>query len=156
MDGYEATQKIRYMSRLWSKSRRPVIIALTASVFEDQKARILEAGCDDFAQKPFYEEVIFDMMARHLGVRYLYESGRDKPLPPADAHPNGAEKISTIPVKWRFDLEQAVNRLDMEAIAALVDEIRETHPVAAETMIRLVDNFQFEDILTLIKEQTGE
>ncbi|MEO1465733.1 MAG: hypothetical protein AAFR89_05815, partial [Cyanobacteria bacterium J06633_1] len=55
------------------------ILALTASAFEEEKAIILSAGCDDFVRKPFKEEVLFDKMTEHLGVQYLYaESNQNK------------------------------------------------------------------------------
>jgi len=60
MNGYEATQRIK----VTTQGQATAIIALTVSV--------LEAGCDDFVRKPFREEEIFDIMKKHLGVRYLY------------------------------------------------------------------------------------
>ena len=39
-----------------------VIIALTASAFEEDRIKILEHGCDDFVRKPFKENDIFVMM----------------------------------------------------------------------------------------------
>ncbi|HEY9602542.1 MAG TPA: response regulator [Allocoleopsis sp.] len=51
-----------------------VIIALTASAFEEQRLAILEAGCDDFLRKPFREEQLFEKIAHYIGVRYTYES----------------------------------------------------------------------------------
>ena len=55
-----------------SKIQPPVIIALTASAFEEDRNKILAAGCDDIVNKPFRKEVIFEKMAQYLGVRYLY------------------------------------------------------------------------------------
>jgi PAS domain S-box-containing protein len=69
MDGYEATKQIK--SHL--KGQATVIIALTASAFEEDRTMILSAGCDDFVRKPFQEEVLLEKIATHLGVRYVYE-----------------------------------------------------------------------------------
>jgi len=35
-------------------------------------------GCDDFVRKPFHTEAMFDIMAKHLGVGYIYQ---DQELP---------------------------------------------------------------------------
>lgn len=69
MDGYEATKSIKADL----KGRATVIIALTASAFEEERHLVLSAGCDDFVRKPFREQVIFEKMAQYLGVRYIYE-----------------------------------------------------------------------------------
>ena len=53
MDGYEATQRIKATT----KGQATAIIAITASVLEEEKMVVLSAGCDDFIRKPFREEV---------------------------------------------------------------------------------------------------
>ncbi len=69
MDGFEATRRIKSSEQ----GQQTVIIALTASAFEEDRARILAAGCDDFVRKPFRDSDIFEHMAKHLGVQYQYE-----------------------------------------------------------------------------------
>ncbi len=70
MDGYEATRRIK--TRPEGQSTK--IIALTAGAFEENQARVLAAGCDDFVCKPFREHEIFDALHRCLGVRFIYEA----------------------------------------------------------------------------------
>ncbi|MGL6140159.1 MAG: ATP-binding protein, partial [Planktothrix sp.] len=64
MDGYEATKYIKSTT----KGNATAIIALTASVLEEEKAIVLSAGCDDFMRKPFKESSIFNMLNKYLGV----------------------------------------------------------------------------------------
>jgi len=40
---------------------------------EEENAIVLSAGCDDFVRKPFAEHSIFDILAKHLGVKYILE-----------------------------------------------------------------------------------
>jgi len=70
MDGVEATRRIRQWER---ENGRPAmtIVALTASAFEDDRNRCLEAGMDDFLAKP----VIFDELLAVLG-KWLPQDGR--------------------------------------------------------------------------------
>ncbi|WP_204101786.1 MULTISPECIES: response regulator, partial [Spirulina sp. CCY15215] len=69
MDGFTATQKIKATTQ----GQATAVIALTASVLEEERAVVLSAGCDDFLRKPFREDQIFQAMEKHLGVRYIYE-----------------------------------------------------------------------------------
>ncbi|NJK39589.1 MAG: response regulator [Oscillatoriales cyanobacterium SM2_3_0] len=68
MDGYEATRMIRASPQ----GKSTVIIALTASAFEQDRGAVLAAGCNDFVRKPFRESIIFEKMAQYLGIRYRY------------------------------------------------------------------------------------
>jgi CheY-like chemotaxis protein len=71
MDGYEATRLIqRWCAETHQPS--PKIVALTASVFEEQRSQILDAGCDDVISKPFKVKELLLTIAQHLGVRYIY------------------------------------------------------------------------------------
>ena len=67
MDGYDATKQIKSTP----KGNRTKIIALTASVLEEEKAVILAAGCDDFVRKPFRDSNIFEAIKKNLGVEYI-------------------------------------------------------------------------------------
>jgi CheY-like chemotaxis protein/nitrogen-specific signal transduction histidine kinase len=69
IDGYETTRQIKATARGW----KTVIIAVTASVLDEERGSIYAAGCDDLLCKPFKEQVLFSKLAEHLGVRYLYE-----------------------------------------------------------------------------------
>ena len=49
MDGLEATRKIIEMYG----TSRPVIIAMTAGAYEEDKQKCMAAGMDDYITKPF-------------------------------------------------------------------------------------------------------
>jgi FixJ family two-component response regulator len=59
---------------------------LSANAFVKTQELAMSNGFDDFVAKPFPEAVIFEKMALHLGVRYIYEedsaieSERDEPV----------------------------------------------------------------------------
>ena len=69
MDGYEATRNIRALP---NGSSIP-ILAPSASVFIDDKNKMLHAGCNDVIFKPYRKEEIFNAMKQYLDINYLYK-----------------------------------------------------------------------------------
>jgi len=152
MDGYEATKRIKQAVG----GQATTIIALTASTFEHDRKEILAAGCDDFVRKPFREADIFEPMAKYLGVQYLYEDELIQPIPanPAKASYT-VECFAQCPTALLDELKQAVIRLNMEQIERSVQQIRSYSAECADALTRMVENFDYQTILSLI-EQTGE
>ncbi len=68
-DGREATLEILQMNL----ENPPKIIALTASVFEEEKQFFLQSGFNDFLIKPFEVNNIFECIHKHLSVKFIYE-----------------------------------------------------------------------------------
>ncbi|MGE5656703.1 MAG: response regulator [Actinomycetota bacterium] len=166
MDGIEATKQIRAREKaamtteVSSPPRFPtVIIALTASAFEEKRSDILAAGCDEFVRKPFKEEELFAMMARYLGVRYLYE---ELPLPtPPIAGKRYAlyEKpdsfflplLEQMPLAWVQELHQAANEVNEDLVRLLLEQIPDSSPTLAETLKDLLEDFRLDRLVHLAR-----
>jgi CheY-like chemotaxis protein len=154
MDGHEAAQRIKATP----KGDATVVIALTATAFEEDREQILLEGCDDFVRKPFRKEDIYEMLVKHLGVRFLYE---EEPAPPASAEPAepayvpSAEALAALPASWLADLEQATTKADLNLILSLVDQIRDDDPALADGLAELARTYRYRDILALIEEAGG-
>ena len=65
MDGFEATRRLREPASGVLDSRIPVI-ALTASAFQEDRQRCLEAGMSDFLTKPIDRVALAETLS-HLG-----------------------------------------------------------------------------------------
>ncbi|ERT06180.1 sensory box protein [Lyngbya aestuarii BL J] len=157
LDGYEATRQIRQLEQQnqASASSRTVIIALTASAFNEQKQAAIEAGCDDFVCKPLQVTLIFNKMTEYLGVQYLYQK-----IEQASPTVNGENDLSqiqsqltTLSSEWKFRLEEAVLSLDGEAINQLIQEILPEHEKLANYLKFYTENFNYEPILKLLETQ---
>ncbi len=167
MDGLQATREIRTResemgNREWAIGNEEtsistphiVIIALTASVFEEQSPEILAAGCDDFVRKPFNENVIFEKIAQYLGVRYIYEDlpqsttfcRRFKAIS-KESESFILEKMRLMPSSWVVDLEQAAKSLDEEMILQLISQIPKNNVSLAEALKDLLQDFRLDIIL---------
>jgi DNA-binding response OmpR family regulator len=125
-----------------------VIIALTASAFEEQRTAILSVGCDDLIRKPFRENLLFEAIARHLGVRYLYEAQEQSFITESSTPPSALtrEALNVMSTEWLQQLYQAALSMDDQQIVELTAQIPETQASLASTLRNLVDNFRL-DIL---------
>ena len=148
MNGYEATSQIR--SR--SATRSPAIIALTASTSEEERALFRESGCDDFVGKPFTENTIFEKVAQHLGVRYIYQN----PPPASESFRLTADSLRVMSDSWLEQVEQAAACLDAELLTELLEEIPPEHSDLNRTLQQQVDDFNFGRIINLIEKSKSK
>jgi len=166
MDGLEATKLIRKLETQFAETedsdiQSPVrgripILVLTAHVFEDEKAGILAAGCDDIISKPFQEAEIFDVMKRHLGVQYRYEHAERAGFG-NDEEPSGdwltAENLANLPNEDMLtELKQAVINLDVDLCQAVINRIRTVNVHIGDRMTKLAKEYQFENILAIVSQ----
>ncbi|NJO41001.1 MAG: response regulator [Cyanobacteria bacterium CRU_2_1] len=149
MDGYEATRQIRAMSNTHS----PVIIALTASVFEEKREAVLAAGCNDFVRKPFRETVIFEKIADYLNVDYLHEEIKPFNLSTQAAiNPQtnlASTAIQVMPIAWITALHQAAIQVDSDVLVQLIQEIPEVHRELTQSLTTMVEQFDYDKIIAL-------
>ena len=155
LDGYETTQKIRASA----EGNEVIIVALTASAFEQDRGAVLEAGCNDFVGKPFREEVIFEKLADYLGVRYIYRHQTDSMNlnPPLNSEAI-RDKIEPVQLQimspeWRSQMQQAALVGRDRQMLELIRAIPETHASVARALTQMVENFEFDRIAELITSQ---
>ncbi len=145
MDGYEATRQIK--AKAQAAGREVVVVALTASAFEEDRDAILGAGCDDFVRKPFRENDIFDVLTRHLGVRFTYEEEEADAVVSETPTAELSAAFHAQPDDWRSDFRQALIELDGNQMAALVAQIQASAPALADAMRQWLRDFEYEKIM---------
>ena len=144
MDGYEATKQIKASA----KGQATAVIALTASAFDEEKVIVLSAGCNDFLRKPFKEAEIFDLLHKHLGVRFVYEQ---------EHHAHEAicaetltpEALAGLPDALITALQRAVESLDIEMAQRVVDQIRPRNEALADALAISIKNYRFDTLQAL-------
>jgi CheY-like chemotaxis protein len=151
LDGYAATRHIKGTLR----GQATVVIALTASAFEHDRAMILSVGCDDFVRKPVKESELFDKLEAHLGVRFVYSS-EDAP---------GADPVVTtsalpldlrhLPEAVRGELRAAAEQLNGRAVGAILQRLRATDAPLSDGLGALVSAYRFDAVLALLDEADG-
>ncbi len=149
VDGFGMAQYIRDHEL----ERSTVLIALSASVFEEERARILAAGCDDFLPKPFRESDIFAKVAYYLKVEYIYDTPvSEDPVLGSQDLSQLSDSLCQMPPDWIEHLKQAATRVDDQQVIGLIADIPDSLSNLSEGLMYLVNEFQFEQILLLIQE----
>ncbi|MEG4303019.1 PAS domain S-box protein [Microcoleus sp. D3_18a_C4] len=146
VDGYTATKRIREHSQ----GQETVIIALTASAFEEEREKALMAGCDDFISKPFQERIVFDKLAQHLGVEYIYKVvGKDSQKLLVDSL--SPEDLAVMSSQWLEQMYQAAYYVDPEVMNELIKQIPPSKSTLSSSLIDSLNNFKYDQIMDLIR-----
>ncbi|RZM82787.1 GAF domain-containing protein [Leptolyngbya iicbica] len=154
MDGYAATRRIRQLER--DRQLPPtVILALTATAFEESHADIIAAGCDAILRKPFQAKDLFNLMKTHLNLQYRYVT--DAPISaPAEAAATNTDalikSLAAMSPEWREQLRQAATRCSDTAIRTLIEQIHSDYSMLADKLYQLTDVFRFDQVLGLLEE----
>ncbi len=164
MDGYEAVKRIRneelklekinnsksyntQAEKQEPKLKIP-IIALTASVFEEERDHVIAIGCDDFVRKPFKESVIFDTMAKYLKVQYVYD-GDISYTENDQRNILTRDDINRIPDDLLTELEKAAKILNVDS--TLIKRISGFDKTMGKTVSEMVKGFQYDKLIELLQ-----
>ncbi len=152
MDGMEATRRLKALPL--GKSTK--IIALTASVFDEERVKVLAAGCDDLVRKPIHADRIFEVLSKHTGAQYIYaDIVAEQTLSTLYLLSSDEMKtaLSTIPPELVVRLSEAIVLGDMAVIERSISEVRGYHTALAGTLHKMAQRFQFEELLELLREE---
>lgn len=150
MDGYEATREIKQMT----KGQNSIIIAVSASAFDQDVERIHSAGCDDFVSKPFKESEVFEKMHQHLGLEYVYEDlTQENGSAAIQDNDDVFEGIQELPLEWINAMKEAVELSDYTKMCSLTMQIRDKHAILADMIQKEVDLFNFEKIIKALQKE---
>ena len=149
MDGLQATLKIKATPN----GKEIAIVALTASTLSEDRSQVLAAGCDDFLRKPFKEADIFELMHKHIGVRYIYEDVKEPVSDEAAAQEVlTPETLATLPDDLLTQMHQAALDLDIELMQDYIIQVQKQNEPLANALLQLANQFQYERLLDLLEQ----
>ncbi|WP_323299820.1 hypothetical protein [Crocosphaera sp. UHCC 0190] len=90
-------------------------------------------------------------MAKHLGVRYIYEETKESQSP-EDNYTLQAKDLKVMSAEWLGQLEEAGINLDDKLMLSLIAKIPPTEQNLSEALRDLVNDFRVDQILGLIKQ----
>jgi PAS domain S-box-containing protein len=156
MDGYEATRVIKTREITYGNNAQPIIIALTANAFEEQREAMITAGCDDLINKPFREEQILEQLSKYLGVQFLYQQESHQSLNTDQQNQeqnltseNLLPLLSQMSDEWVAEVHNAAAQCSDDLILQLIDQMPSKNTNLQRFLTDLANNFQFEKIMEL-------
>lgn len=155
MDGSKAAQKIRSMPR----GTETMMIAVTASVFEEERVSILSAGFDDFIRKPFDRKELLEIIQKSLGIQYLYADSDNNGHLNEGVFPTNTFALSNIdtsalgqmPSEWLQALYDAALTCSHSSVRQLMDQIPEGQQSLSDTLTEWIEDFRYDKIVTSIE-----
>jgi CheY-like chemotaxis protein len=136
MNGFEAVEIIR------KDFKDLPIIAISANVFEADKQKSLQAGCNAFLPKPIEEQQLFSVLVEYLDLEWVYEE--EQVIEKETLIPPPAENLEKL-----YELAMMG---DMRAIKDFAMQLDGEYAVFAGKLIELANGFEDEVILSLVEE----
>ncbi len=123
LDGYEATQKIR---RLEGQLKNTIVIAMTANVMIEDRARCLEVGMNDYISKPVRKEELAAKLNHwsqviHAGAVPTIE--RNPTIHPATQEDDGVRGNQLIDWKYLRKLSDGNQAFELELLETLSEAL---------------------------------
>jgi PAS domain S-box-containing protein len=137
--------------------KRTIIIAVTASAFEEERQKTLSVGCDDFIRKPFTQEVLLEKLSEHLGLKYTsrIETINTGVIDQStQMFANVAEVVSHLSQmspEWLQQIHYAAASCSDEVILQLLNQIPSDNDPVFQVFKDLANNYQFEKIMELTR-----
>ena len=146
LNGEEATKRIRKLPN----GKDVIIIGLTASIFEEDKKQLLEAGMDEIILKPYDLEDIYKILHKYFGLDYIYEDTTASKGIHTFSHKefiNALEKIDRTLLQELYDKALL---LEKEEIEKVIKKISKQDPAFAQMLLYLVDEMQYGTIINSV------
>ena len=149
LDGLAATAVIRSLP-----GPQPRIVALTAAAFNEDRSRMLAAGCNEVIRKPYRDEDLLELIERLLGVRFSWISPADGvDLPATLPRDECLARLSLVSQVERDRLRHALVIGEPESCTGILTSWNDRELVAALHL--LVTTFSFELVLRYLEEIDG-
>ncbi|WP_295449399.1 ATP-binding protein [uncultured Thiodictyon sp.] len=154
MSGQDATRRIKAQMAARPATVRSLVVALTASAFDENRDDFLACGCDECVCKPFLADALFDLLARRAGLRFV----RAAAVPPPRLSLSADElagRLAARPEQWRTALSDAVDLGDCGRITALVEQLGDGDAALRAALEQWAYNYDVEAFVSLLQRNVA-
>lgn len=148
MDGYEAARRIRALQG--GKETR--IIAVSASILDDDRRAALAGGMDGFISKPLRESDVFDVVGPVLAISFDYAEDDTESITDAAGAAPSPEALRSLPAEMLASLRRAVLVADIAAMLEVIEAIRLNDRQTAECLRKMAQRYDYEMLLQVLTE----
>jgi signal transduction histidine kinase/DNA-binding response OmpR family regulator len=152
MHGFKLLEQLRQSPQL----KDIVAIASSASVFEVDQFKSLDAGANAFLPKPVQADTLFDLIQKHLNLEWIYEQSAvpepDNYEPSPVTH---TSELTVPPIEILTHLYELTQDGDFDAVSTEAERLQKAHPnynEFAQKLKSLADDCQLEQVETLLKQ----
>ncbi len=151
MDGLQATGALRARENY----RDTPIVALTADAFEEDRARCLAAGMNDFVSKPIDPAALYEALLRWLSQSHAADQGRARERPaqaaaaaaPAPAPSEAEREQLSVDLATLDSLLQSGNVEASLLFRRLLPQLSVLAPAELSSLQRAIENYDFTQAL---------
>jgi signal transduction histidine kinase/ActR/RegA family two-component response regulator len=145
IDGLEVARRLRAEEQAAGETQPCLIVAVTASAFEQDRAQLLDSGCDRIVSKPFSADAIFEVAGELDGVTLIVET-----QPQPEAGHGGLSGLLELSNELRAQLRLAAVRGNSRQALEAIERVRQTDPGLAAALEALVNDFGFRQIVAAL------
>jgi signal transduction histidine kinase/DNA-binding NarL/FixJ family response regulator len=152
MDGFEMLRRLRQIEGL----KDVVAIASSASVFDADQHKSLDAGADEFLPKPVEAEKLLEMLRVHMQLTWIYEP--TEYIAKINAKPAVAirsEDIIPPSTDVSIQLYELAKKGDMDEIVEIASQLKQLHPQFlpfVQKILELAETFQVKLLQEFLKK----
>ena len=150
LDGFAATRQIRALTA----GKSVVIIAISASTFNADKEKSVQAGCDGFVAKPVRLEVLLQQIQKSLDLEWIYDKQLDERTTTVDGATGAWPDLVGPPLEEATRLFELALKGDVKRIkekVAHLEQLDEKYQPFAAELRELARRYQIKQIRNLLK-----
>jgi signal transduction histidine kinase/DNA-binding NarL/FixJ family response regulator len=146
MNGYELLQQLRQQPQLQTT---PVIVS-SASVFDSDRQKSIDAGANEFLPKPIQAESLLDALQQHLNLEWIYEERQPAKKPIVASAKLTPPSVEDLTVLHDLSRRGLINPLLAEI--ERIENLDSQFVPFTQQVRQYAESFQIKQIRTLIEQ----
>jgi PAS domain S-box-containing protein len=152
MNGYEAVQEIRKSEDI----ENTIVIALSASVFDQDLQKSILIGCNDFLRKPIMIHDLLSMIGTYLKLIWIYEDNNKSEINNSQISEEKSIDLPLDEMQYLYELAKMGDMRKIELWAQRMAEKDKKYTPFTNIIRELAKNYKTKTILNLVKQSLGE